>query len=75
MTTTHDDNATSWRELADQLTPEQIAELEELEGGYRHDARLPEPWWSTAPRSSTEIATAMLGCARGHAADNLNDAR
>jgi hypothetical protein len=31
MTTTHDDNATTWRELADQLTPEQIAELEYCE--------------------------------------------
>jgi hypothetical protein len=30
MNTTHDD-ATSWRDLADQLTPEQIAELEYCE--------------------------------------------
>ncbi len=28
MNTTDDDNATTWRDLADQLTPEQIAELE-----------------------------------------------
>ena len=27
MPTTHDDNATTWRDLADQLTPEQVAEL------------------------------------------------
>src|SRR5258708_4500259 len=27
MTTTHDDNATTWRDLADQLTPEQLAEM------------------------------------------------
>lgn len=31
MTATHDDNATSWRDLADQLTAEQIAELEYCE--------------------------------------------
>jgi hypothetical protein len=31
MTTTHDDNATTWRDLADQLTPTQIAKLEEFE--------------------------------------------
>lgn len=28
MPTTHDDNATTWRDLADQLTPKQIADLE-----------------------------------------------
>ena len=27
MTTVHDDNASTWRDLADLLTPEQIAEL------------------------------------------------
>jgi hypothetical protein len=31
MATTHDDNATTWRDLADQLTPEEVAELEHLE--------------------------------------------
>jgi hypothetical protein len=31
VNTTHDDNATSWRDLIDQLTPEQIAELEYCE--------------------------------------------
>jgi hypothetical protein len=31
MGTMHDDNATSWRDLADQLTPDQIAELEYCE--------------------------------------------
>ncbi len=32
MTTyTHDDNATTWRDLADQLTPQQVAELEYCE--------------------------------------------
>ena len=31
MSATHDDNATTWRDLADQLTPEQVAELEYCE--------------------------------------------
>ncbi|CQD21934.1 hypothetical protein BN000_05410 [Mycobacterium europaeum] len=31
MTTAHDDNAVSWRELAGQLIPEQTAELEYCE--------------------------------------------
>lgn len=31
MTTTHPDNATTWRDLADQLTPQQVAELEYCE--------------------------------------------
>lgn len=29
--TTHDDNATTWRDLADELTPQQIAEVEYCE--------------------------------------------
>lgn len=31
MTTTHDDNATTWRDLADALTPKQIAYIEDWE--------------------------------------------
>lgn len=31
MTTTHDDNATTWRELADALTRQQVAYIEEWE--------------------------------------------
>ena len=31
MNTTHDDNATTWRDLADQPTPLQVAELEYCE--------------------------------------------
>jgi hypothetical protein len=33
MATTHDDNATTWRDLADQLTPEQIAGPQTTFGG------------------------------------------
>jgi hypothetical protein len=43
MNTTHDDNATTtWRDLADQLTPEQITRFEESERGYRARAQLPK---------------------------------
>jgi hypothetical protein len=31
MTAKHDDNATTWRDLADQLTAEQIARFERVE--------------------------------------------
>ena len=31
MNTTHDDYATTWRDLRDQLTPAQIAEMEYCE--------------------------------------------
>jgi hypothetical protein len=37
MNTTPDDNATTWRDLSDQLTPEQIAELEYCERGAASD--------------------------------------
>ena len=30
MTTTHDDTATSWRDLADQLTPQQTKSLDKI---------------------------------------------
>jgi len=30
MTTTHDDTATSWRDLADQLTPYQTKSLDKI---------------------------------------------
>jgi hypothetical protein len=56
MSTIHDDDATTWRDLADQLTPEQMARIEESERSYRDEAQKPKPWWSTAPRSDSEIA-------------------
>ncbi len=52
MTTTHDDNATTWRDLADQLTPEQIAKLEESERRYRFDAVSLAMCCTWAPRTN-----------------------
>jgi hypothetical protein len=68
-----ENNATTWRDIADQLTPEQITELEVSERGYRDRAQLPKPWYSTEPRSDSDITALMLHLARRHAADNLAD--
>lgn len=57
MTTTHDDNATTWRDLADQLTPQQIAEMEYCE-------RAGIPPGLTSPQH-------QLNCARALSAHNI----
>jgi hypothetical protein len=67
------ENATSWRDIADQLTPKQIAELERNEQGYRDRAKQPKPWWSAEPRSDTEIDRLFLHLAQKAATDNLHD--
>jgi hypothetical protein len=58
MTTTHDD-ATTWRDLADQLTPQQIAEMEYCE-------REGIPPGLTSPQHQLNCARAMgasvMGC-------------
>lgn len=59
MSTTPDNTATTWRDLADQLTPEQIAWAEKLE----RDA-LGDP---------AEVAEVLLDAARDHARKNLTD--
>ncbi|ORV61492.1 hypothetical protein AWC03_09865 [Mycobacterium europaeum] len=60
MSTAHDDNAVSWRELADQLTPKQIAELE-----YCEREQIPPGVYS--PQS-------QLNCARAMARHNITQA-
>jgi hypothetical protein len=67
-----DNTPTTWRDLADQLTPEQIARLEESERNYRLDA-VSLPVWCTGPRTDSDIARTLLGFARDHVADNHND--
>jgi hypothetical protein len=71
--TTHDDNATTWRDLADQLTPEQIAELEESERRHRRNAVSDPAWCTWLPRTEADIASTLLSSARGHVAGNLNE--
>ncbi len=68
-----DDNATTWRDLTDQLTPEQIAKLEESERSYRSDAASLPMWCTWAPRTESDIVTTLLRLARADVADNLND--
>jgi len=76
MNTTHDDNATSWRDLADQLTPEQIARFARFEAGAmqslhkRQQQPAPAGW---VPESAESIARGFLAEARREAECNLND--
>ncbi len=59
MTITHDDNATTWRDLTDQLTAAQV----EQSTTFERDA-LGDP---------TEVAEHLLDAARENARQNLND--
>src|SRR5262245_43435146 len=71
MTIPPDDTATTWRELTDQLRPEQIAELDGWEGGGYEAAtllftarvwaaeNLPDMW----PREFTTVASRFGGMA------------
>jgi hypothetical protein len=69
------ENANTWRDLAEQLTAEQIIEIEDSERGYRYRATMPAPHWSTTdPRSDEEIEDLMLHQARGYARENLTAA-
>ncbi|OLP00209.1 hypothetical protein BVU76_21715 [Mycolicibacterium porcinum] len=59
--TSPDNTATSWRDLADQLTTEQRERLEQMERAY-------------TPASADAVAWMLLDHARDHARDNLVDA-
>lgn len=60
MSTIHDNTATTWRDLADQLTPAQAARLESVEH-------------MELPASAADRAWMLLDQAREHARDNLAD--
>jgi hypothetical protein len=64
MNTTHDDNATTWRDLADQLTPKQVAEFDSSERRFAESGVADTP----------EAKAALLEYARAAAARNLVDA-
>ena len=70
---TPENQANSWHDLADQLTPDQMSRLERIERCYRDEAQKPKRWWSTAPRSDSDIARLLLHFARTDAAENLRD--
>lgn len=61
MNTTHDDNATNWRDFAEQLTPRQIIDLDVMERGG-------------AACSPDNYRTWLIGMARDFIADNERDA-
>ncbi len=72
-TTRSPENAASWRELCDQLTPEQVATLEGGEQYHRATAAsLPAGYpYEWPPRTESEIAGLLLEQARVYAGDNL----
>jgi hypothetical protein len=67
---TPENAATSWRDLIDQLTREQVIDIQEAEDLYRSNAM----WWDTGPRSEPDIAELLLNRARRYAQDNLGAA-
>lgn len=64
MNTTHDDNATTWRDLVDQLTPKQVDGLEQTERRFADSGIVEHP----------EAQASLLGFAREYAQTNLADA-
>jgi hypothetical protein len=64
VTRTHDDDATAWRDLADQLTPEQISGLEGCERRFNTDGVADDP----------RAQASLRGFARQYAEHNLVDA-
>jgi hypothetical protein len=64
MTTTPDDNATTWRDLSDLLVPSEVESLESLERDLQRVARA----------SDRSIAAVMLKAARDWATNHVVDA-
>jgi hypothetical protein len=62
------ENAEMWRDLSDQLSPEQIAELEEWERDPYLIFELPG---GQRRQTAEELRVALLWRARGYASDNL----
>jgi hypothetical protein len=67
MTTTPE-NAETWRDLTDQLTPEQIAELENCERNPRTIFELPG---GLRCQTAEELRDSLLRWAREYASDNI----
>jgi hypothetical protein len=66
MTMTHDENATTWRDLADQLTTEQVTKIQGIERDPVGYFRRIGP-----PMSRSEVQATLLRMARSYAGDNL----
>jgi hypothetical protein len=71
--TTDDDNATTWRHLADQLTPEQIARFEHAEQICMTGAHLVFPQ-NDRSETLSSMLKGVLKEARWEAQQNLTDA-
>ena len=69
MTSIHDDNATTWRDLVDQLTPEQVAQF----GRGEADALNSVAAGRNAYESPEDVARCFLVDARREAEQNLTD--
>jgi hypothetical protein len=71
---TDDDNVTSWRDLADQLTPEQIARFERAEQLSMTGAHLAFPQ-NDRSKTVADMLYGVLKEARGEAQQNPTDAQ
>ena len=71
MNITHDDTATSWRDLTDQLTPEQVRRFEHFEAMALNAKRDAAP---DEHDTADEFLTGLLTEARWEAQQNLTDA-
>jgi hypothetical protein len=72
MPTTHDDNATTWRDLADQLTSEQVRRFDHLESVVM-DSRKRHLAAGAPYVSAEDLARGFLKDARSEAQQNLLD--
>jgi hypothetical protein len=71
MNITHDDTATSWRDLTDQLTPEQVRRFEHFAAMALNAKRDAAP---DEHDTADELLTGLLTKARWEAQQNLTDA-
>jgi hypothetical protein len=71
--TTDNDNATTWRDLADQLTPEQIARFEHAEQLCMTGAHLAFPR-NDRSKTVADMLDGVLKEARWEAQQNFTDA-
>jgi hypothetical protein len=63
MTTTHDNNATTWRELAEQLTPEQVAPVASCKTRFANSGIMDDP----------RASAVLMDIARDYATGNVTD--
>jgi hypothetical protein len=72
---THADDAGDWRDLADQLTPEQIAELQRTEQSWEQLAQSRSPYLRNVSASGDDRRRELLTTARLRAQENAAKAK